>query len=139
MWFPAAAGGAASPGGGCTGARSASINNALAEPMLPNASHFHLVVAYAAGVLVGLRPISSSASSLTLAEAVSRALAQSGQARQVSLATERAAHEAEQAHSSFRPQVGMNSAAGYSSRQTEKLRAVDGRGVERVYGLASLG
>ncbi len=107
--------------------------------MLPNASHFHLVVAYAAGVLVGLRPISSSASSLTLAEAVSRALAQSGQARQVSLATERAAHEAEQAHSSFRPQVGMNSAAGYSSRQTEKLRAVDGRGVERVYGLASLG
>ncbi len=101
--------------------------------------HVRFAVACTAGLLVALRPLPASAFRIELPEAVGRALTQGGKSRRALLATERASHEAQGMRSEFRPRLSVSSGAGYSSRQTEKLRAVDGRGVERVYGLASLG
>ncbi|RMD82718.1 MAG: hypothetical protein D6815_08530, partial [Candidatus Dadabacteria bacterium] len=76
---------------------------------------------------------------LGLGQAVACALANGDEARLAELMREQAEHRAGQARAALLPQLTVTSGAGYSSRQTEKLRAVDRRGVERVYGLATLG
>lgn len=90
--------------------------------------------------LVGLLslPAVGRASTLTLAEAVSRALARGPDAVIARLEAERAEEATLQTRGQYYPTLTLTSRAGYSNRQDEKLRAVDGNGVEREYGLATL-
>jgi outer membrane protein TolC len=90
--------------------------------------------------LVGLLslPAAGRASTLTLAEAVSRALARGPDAVIARLEAERAEEATLQTRSQYYPTLTLTSRAGYSNRQDEKLEAVDGNGVERKYGLATL-
>jgi outer membrane protein TolC len=82
--------------------------------------------------------IVSPGSALTLAEAVTRALANGPDAMIARLEAERAGDAASAARSAYWPSVSVSSAAGYSNRMDDKLRAVDAKGVERRYGLATL-
>ncbi len=76
---------------------------------------------------------------LTLRAAVMAALDGGAEARIARLRSKQAEHTLGEARSSWLPQISVSSGAGYSNRQNEKLRAVDKNGIERVYGLASLG
>lgn len=84
-------------------------------------------------------PVPSDAEDLTLAEAVTRALAKGPDAMIARLETERAGDAASSARSTYWPSLSLSSAAGYSNRMDDKLRAVNAKGVERRYGLATLG
>jgi outer membrane protein TolC len=83
-------------------------------------------------------PAVGRASTLTLAEAVSRALARGPDAVIARLEAERAEEATLQTRGQYYPTLTLTSRAGYSNRQDEKLAAVDGNGVEREYGLATL-
>jgi len=77
--------------------------------------------------------------SLTLSEAVSRALREAPEAKIARLEADRAGDAASAAQSAYWPHASLGSQAGYSNRLDEKLEAVDGNGRVRKYGLASLG
>jgi outer membrane protein TolC len=96
----------------------------------------------ALSVLVGLSllslPSAGRASTLTLPEAVSRALARGPDAVIARLEAERAEESVLLSRGSYYPMLSLTSRAGYSNRQDEKLRAVNANGVEHEYGLATL-
>jgi outer membrane protein TolC len=87
----------------------------------------------------GGAPRVAGAATLTLADAVSRALARGPDAVIARLEAERAESMALETRSSYLPLLELTSQAGYSNRQDRKLRAIDAEGVERRYGLSSLG
>jgi len=76
---------------------------------------------------------------LTLVDAVNRALHDGPEAQIARLEADQAGNLASSARSAYWPQLRLTSRAGYSNRQDEKLVAVDGQGVVREYGLATLG
>ncbi len=76
---------------------------------------------------------------LTLARAVGTALDHSYDTRIAALETDRADSALGETRASYLPRLSVTTNAGYSNRFDEKLRAVDRRGIERTYGLASLG
>jgi outer membrane protein TolC len=92
------------------------------------------LVAAAPGWSVG----AASAAPVPLAEAVTRALTQGADARIATLETARADDALTAARSAYLPHASVSSRAGYSNRQDEKLRTIDGDGRERRYGLSSL-
>jgi outer membrane protein len=93
----------------------------------------------ACGALTTARPASAAADRLTLADAVTAALASGYQARIARLETDRADSVVGETRAAYLPRVSVTANSGYSNRFDDKLRAVDRRGVERTYGLASLG
>jgi outer membrane protein len=97
-----------------------------------------LALAALAGLSVLLMPGAVRASTLTLPEAVSRALARGPDAIIARLESERADETVSLTRGSYYPALSITSRAGYSNRQDEKLRAVDSNGVQRTYGLATL-
>ncbi len=93
----------------------------------------------ACGALATARPVGAAADRLTLADAVTAALANGYQARIARLETDRADTVVGETRASYLPRLSVSTNTGYSNRFDDKLRAVDRRGVERTYGLASLG
>lgn len=79
-----------------------------------------------------------SAATLTLTEAVGRALAAGATARLARLERERAAAAAAAAASIYWPRAGVSSQAGYTNRLDERIEAIDADGNVREYGLGSL-
>jgi len=79
------------------------------------------------------------ATSLSLGEALTRALADGTSARIARLETERAGAGLGEARADYLPQVGLTSEAGWSNRINEKLVALDQNGQAKKYGLATLG
>lgn len=75
---------------------------------------------------------------LTLADAVASALRHSREVRIARLEADRAGNVLGQTRASYLPQLSITSYAGYSNRFDEKIRAIDGQGVERKYGLATI-
>jgi len=85
------------------------------------------------------RRAAADGSPLTLQAAVSKALQANPQV-QIAVLEAGKSHDAlGEARSVYLPRFWVSSTAGYSNRWNEKLRAVDGSGQERVYGLTSLG
>ena len=84
-------------------------------------------------------PAARGATSLSLAEALSRALADGTSARIARLETERAGAGLGEARADYLPQVGLTSEAGWSNRLDEKLVALDENGQVKKYGLATIG
>jgi multidrug efflux system outer membrane protein len=78
-------------------------------------------------------------SRLTLAQAVGVALDYNYDMRIAALESDRADNALGETRASYLPRLSVSTNAGYSNRFDEKLRAIDRRGVERTYGLASLG
>lgn len=79
------------------------------------------------------------AQSLSLREAVSRALTEGYDSQLAQLEAERSHADYEQARSFFLPKIAVTSYAGYSNRINDKLEVLDHDGVPRTYGLATLG
>lgn len=75
---------------------------------------------------------------LTLADAVAWALKHSYEVRIARLEAERANNALGETRSSYLPRLSITAYAGYSNRFDEKIRAVDGKGVERKYGLGTI-
>jgi outer membrane protein TolC len=93
----------------------------------------------ALALVAGTRPGPAVGATLTLADAVSRALDDGPEARIARLEADQADRVASGARGAFWPHLRVTSRAGYSNRQDDKLVAVDGQGVVREYGLATLG
>jgi outer membrane protein TolC len=75
---------------------------------------------------------------MTLADAVASGLDRNSGARIARLETDAAENAVGETRAPYLPQVSVATFAGYSNRFDEKLRAVDGDGVERKYGLATI-
>jgi outer membrane protein TolC len=75
---------------------------------------------------------------LTVADAVAWALGHSYGARIARLESDKAENAVGETTASYLPHLSVTTYAGYSNRFDEKLRAIDGNGVERRYGLATL-
>ena len=75
---------------------------------------------------------------LTLEEAISKALAEGTAARIASLEAERAEHGAKEVRAAVLPQVGVTSDVGWSNRYDDTLIALDAQGQAREYGLATI-
>ena len=92
--------------------------------------------------LLLMAPVSAIAETvddtLTLEEAISKALAEGTAARIASLEAERAEHGAKEARAAVLPQVGVTSDLGWSNRYDDTLVALDQEGQPREYGLATI-
>jgi outer membrane protein len=89
-------------------------------------------------IALGARPAAASPT-LTLPDAVSRALHEGADAKIARLEAEQADAATGQARSIYWPQAAVNSLAGWSDRQDETINAVNGQGQVKRYPLSSLG
>jgi len=91
------------------------------------------------GAAVGAARADTVGPSLTLADAVARALREGRDAKIARLETEQAGAVVGQARSIYWPQAAVSSNAGWSNRQDDTINAVNGQGVVKRYPLSSLG
>ena len=89
-------------------------------------------------VVPGIAQAEEAYDTLTLDEAISKALAEGTAARIARLKTDRADHGAKEARAAGMPQVGVTSDLGWSNRYNDTISAVDGQGQVKKYGLATL-
>ena len=75
---------------------------------------------------------------LTLDEAISKALADGTAARIARLEADRADHGAKEARAAVLPQIGVTSEVGWSNRYNDKIIALDQNLQPKEYGLATL-
>ena len=84
-------------------------------------------------------PASAESTRLTLADAVKTALDHSYDMRIAALESDRASSALGETRASYLPRLSVTANAGYSNRFDERLRAVDGKGIVRTYGLSNIG
>jgi outer membrane protein TolC len=97
------------------------------------------VYAFALVLVCGSAAASPAGPTLTLSEAVSRALAQGAEARIARLEAEQADAAVGEARSIYWPKAEVSSNAGWSNRQDDTIDAIDGTGELKRYPLSSLG
>ena len=98
-----------------------------------------LAIAFDVTAAGSLARASTSGQTLTLAEAVSRALREGSDARIAHLETAQADAAAGEARSIYWPQASVSSEAGWSDQQNATINAINGQGELKRYPLSSLG